>query len=125
VSIASVGGGKAKNMHKHVRERKINGRGPSGKAIVLGLVERGGRAHTTVIPNREGETLKPIIREQVAEKTGVFTDAHGGYNGLDAEYLHGVIDHAVAYVEGKIHTNNAENFWTLLKRTINGTYVQY
>src|SRR5207249_3890437 len=61
--------------------------------------------------------------ETVAPGAELFTDAHGGYHGLDAAYLHAIIDHAVAYAEGKVHTNGMENFWSLLKRAINGTYV--
>ena len=53
----------------------------------------------------------------------VFTDALRSYNGLAAEYVHKVVDHAERYVEGKVHTNGLENFWSLLKRSIKGTYV--
>ena len=54
----------------------------------------------------------------------LYSDALKSYDGLDAEYAHQVVDHAVAYVEGNVHTNGMENFWSLLKRSIRGTYVQ-
>lgn len=110
-------------MHKSKREKKITGRGPSGKAIVMGILERNGEAHAAVVPNRERATLHPMVREHIEAGTELFADAHSGYTGLDADYLHSVIDHAVAYVEGKVHTNGMENFWSLLKRSIDGTYV--
>lgn len=116
-------GGKAKNMHKHICERKITGRGSPGKVIVMGILERHGDAHTAVIPNREQDTLHPMVRDHIEAGTELFTDAHAGYVGLDADCLHSVIDHAVAYVEGNVHTNGMENFWAILKRGINGTYV--
>jgi len=55
--------------------------------------------------------------------TNVYTDDFGSYRGLNADFIHGVIDHAEKYVDGQIHTNGCENFWSLLKRTIKGTYV--
>jgi hypothetical protein len=116
-------GGNIANMHRHVRERKITGGGPSGKTVVMGLPERGGYVRSAVIPNRESETLKPIIEQNVDNKAELFTDAHADYNALGADYLHSVIDHAVAYVGGNVHTNKMEYFWTLLKRTTNGTCV--
>jgi hypothetical protein len=51
------------------------------------------------------------------------TDAWGGYRGLNGEYVHEVVDHAIEYVDGTVHTNGVENFWSLLKRTLKGTYV--
>ena len=116
-------GGKARNMHKAERERKIHGRGPVGKAIVMGLLERHGRVQVAVVPDREAKTLQPRVRAVVKGGAELMTDALPSYKGLDAEYVHGVIDHAEAYVDGKIHTNGIENFWALLKRTLGGTYV--
>jgi len=63
------------------------------------------------------------VKEHVETGAHVFTDALKSYEGLDAEYVHQIIDHAVAYVEGQVHTNGVENFWSLLKRTLSGTYV--
>ena len=55
--------------------------------------------------------------------SALYSDALKSYEGLDGEFVHQVIDHAVAYVDGNVHTNGMENFWSLLKRGINGTYV--
>jgi len=118
-------GGKARNMHKNVYERRITGMGQSfrDKTIVMGILERGGQIRTQVIPDRQKETLQPIVREHVATGTALFTDEMGGYKGLSEEYAHGIIDHAQRYVDGRVHTNGLENFWSLLKRGLRGTYV--
>jgi len=116
-------GGKARNMHKEQRQAKIHGRGPVGKSIVLGLLERHGKVSVAVVPDRERKTLQPRVRAVVAGGAELMTDALPSYRGLDAEYVHGVIDHAEAYVDGKVHTNGIENFWALLKRMTGGTYV--
>jgi transposase-like protein len=114
-------GGKAKNMHKG--KRKVQGRGTTGKAIVLGMLERKGKAVVKVVPNTKATTLQPEVQRHVKEGSELFTDALQSYTGLDSEYAHQVVDHAEKYVDGKIHTNGLENFWSLLKRTITGTYV--
>ena len=116
-------GGLARNMHKKDRERKIKGTGGSGKAVVMGLLERHGEVRTKVIFDRTRETLHGEIRCQVESGSEVMTDAHRSYMGLDAEYIHQFTDHAETYVRGNVHTNGIENFWSLLKRSIKGTYV--
>jgi len=118
-------GGKARNMHKNVYERRITGMGQSfrDKTIVMGILERGGHVRTQVIPDRQKETLQPIVREHVKTGAALFTDEMGGYKGLNEEYAHGIIDHAQRYVDGRVHTNGLENFWSLLKRGLRGTYV--
>jgi transposase-like protein len=118
-------GGKARNMHKSVKARRITGMGQSAKdkLIVMGVMERGGRVHTQVIADRQKETLQPIIREHVHAGAALFTDEMGGYKGLSEEYQHQIIDHAVKYVDGRVHTNGMENFWSLLKRGLAGTYI--
>ena len=118
-------GGKARFMHKNVKARRITGmgQGAKDKIIVMGVLERGGHIRTQVIPDRLKETLQPIIRENVADGAALYTDSMGGYRGLESEYVHGIIDHAVKYVDGRVHTNGMENFWSLLKRGIGGTYV--
>jgi transposase-like protein len=93
------------------------------KTIVMGVLERGGKIRTQVIPDRLKTTLQPIVREHVEAGSALYTDEMGGYKGLDREYIHQIIDHAVRYVDGKVHTNGMENFWSLLKRGLNGTYV--
>jgi transposase-like protein len=118
-------GGKARNMHKSVHERRISGGGRNiqDKIVVMGVLERGGQVRTKVIPDRQKHTLQPIVREHVETGSALYTDEMGGYKGLDGEYLHQIIDHAVKYVNGRIHTNGIENFWSLLKRGLSGTYV--
>src|SRR5205807_8592313 len=112
-------------MHKSVRDRRITGRGKSAKdkAIVMGILQRGGQVRTQVIANRTKETMHPLVREHVQAGAALYSDELHGYWGLEDEYQHKVIDHAVKYVDGRIHTNGLENFWSLLKRGISGTYV--
>jgi transposase-like protein len=119
-------GGLSRNMHKHAREAKITGPGGCGKAIVFGLLERhgeGSKVRTKVIFNRSQETLQGEVRRHVEPGAEVFTDAHRSYLGLSADYVHQFTDHAETYVRGNVHTNGIENFWSLLKRSIKGTYV--
>jgi transposase-like protein len=114
-------GGKARNMHKD--KRKVKGRGAVGKAIVMGLLERGGKVRTKVLKDTKKKTLHKEVKESVQTGSNLFTDAFKSYTGLSEEYVHKFVDHAVSYVEGHVHTNGLENFWALLKRTIGGTYV--
>jgi len=117
-------GGKARFMHKAERARKIKGTGGMGKAIVFGLLDREtGTVHASVVGTRRKHHLHREIRENVAPGSELMTDALKSYDGLDSEYAHKVIDHAEAYVDGNVHTNRLENFWSLLKRSIKGTYV--
>lgn len=115
-------GGKAANMHKKRREQVIKGRGTIGKVVVQGLMERGGEVRAKVVKNQKRKTLHSIIHENVEVGSHVYTDALRSYEQIKG-YVHSVIDHAVAYVDGRVHTNSMENFWSCLKRTIGGTYV--
>jgi len=117
-------GGKARNMHKAERARKITGTGGMGKAVVFGLLEREtGKVRLSVVKNTRKHHLQKEIRENVSAGSELHTDALQSYASLDSEYAHKVIDHAEAYVDGNVHTNRLENFWSLLKRAIRGTYV--
>ena len=116
-------GGKSRNMHKDKRKKKITGRGGSGKAIVMGVLQRGGEVRAKVVPNNRKATVQAEIQNHVYHGSEVFTDALKSYRGLEVDYIHEVIDHAVCYVRGKVHTNSMENFWSLLKRCLGGTYV--
>jgi len=116
-------GGKAKNMHKSVREKKIRGRGAISKAIVHGMIERGGEARCSVVKDTEAATVQVAVRRNVAPGATVYSDAMPSYTGLEFGYVHKAIDHAKKYVEGRVHTNCIENFWSLLKRALGGTYV--
>src|ERR1700688_5052602 len=116
-------GGKARNMHVAQRRRRITGTGGKDKTAVMGIVERGGKVRTAVIPNRKKSALQSEVRKHVEAGSALYTDALLSYNGLAGDYAHEVVDHAVAYGDGKVHTNGLENFWSLFKRSINGTYV--
>jgi hypothetical protein len=121
-------GGLSKNMHKARRKKAISGTGGNSKTAVMGILRRkdstrGSKVKAKVVPNVQGKTLKTEIRETLAPGATINTDAWGGYRGLQGEFQHQVIDHAIEYVRDQVHTNGIENFWSLLKRTIKGTYV--
>ncbi|HEY5177565.1 MAG TPA: IS1595 family transposase [Terriglobales bacterium] len=116
-------GGKARNMHLDKRQRRITGTGGKDKTIVFGALERGGKVRTIVVADRKRGTLQPCVKEHVEAGSALYSDALQSYDGLAQEYAHQVIDHAEKYVDGKIHTNGLDNFWSLLKRGISGTYV--
>ncbi len=116
-------GGLAKNMHKDKREARIKGRGAVGKAIVMGVLERHGEVRANVVPNTAQETLHEQIKANVEKGSNVFTDQFPAYNGLEPDFVHKFVNHTVEYVKGNVHTNGIENFWSLLKRGLKGTYV--
>jgi transposase-like protein len=116
-------GGKARNMHAEDRARKIKGRGPEGKAVVAAVLERGGKVRARVVASRRKKSLQQLVTDNVKPGSSLYSDALKSYEGLGDTYEHQVIDHAVEYVRENVHTNGAENFWSLLKRGINGTYV--
>jgi len=116
-------GGLSRNMHVSKRQKKIFGTGGRDKVAVLGILKRQGKVRTSVIPDVTRNTLHAQVRSNVAPGAQVFTDAWTAYTGLDTEYIHNVIDHAKAYAVENVHTNGLENYWSLLKRTIKGTYV--
>ncbi|MGA2252462.1 IS1595 family transposase [Terracidiphilus sp.] len=121
-------GGKIKNMHrKHIRE-KYHGQATGGantKTIVMGMIDRNSRqVRTKVIPNVKRDTLQGEILANVSKRTPVYTDnAIGYYELAKQEFVHETVNHLQEYVRGQVHTNSIENFWSLLKRTLNGTYV--
>ncbi len=123
-------GGKARNMHIDVKKRRITGSGPGDKTAVIGILERGdsskgthSKVRTAVIPNRKKKTIQAEVKQHVQAGAALYSDFLLSYEGLASEYAHKVVDHAVEYVRGSVHTNGLENFWSLLKRGISGTYV--
>jgi transposase-like protein len=116
-------GGKARNMHRDVHRRRIVVGGPHDKTIVMGFLERGGEVRTKVLSNRRKKLVQQEVRDHVAADSALMTDKLQSYDGLIRDYCHYVIDHAERYVEGKVHTNGLENFWSLLKRGLKGTYI--
>jgi transposase-like protein len=118
-------GGRMKNMHKD-RRVMINQLGEKfkGKAVVQGMLDRELRqVRATVVPNIKRETLQNEILSNVKYGTAVYTDDAVGYEHLHSRFVHDVVNHAETYVRGRVHTNGLENFWSLLKRTLRGTYV--
>jgi transposase-like protein len=115
-------GGKARYMHKERRAKIGAIRGTDGKEIVLGMVERGGRVRAFHVVKRSKPVLQRVIRNHVEADAAIFTDSLKSYDGLE-EFRHQVVDHAVEYVRGNVHTNTMENFWSLLKRDLKGTYI--
>jgi transposase-like protein len=116
-------GEKSRNMHKSKRAKKIHGTGGMDKEIVFGMVERGGRVRAIHVDSRRRHELQKAIRENVEAGSAIFSDELKSYEGLSEDYDHDVINHAVEYVNGNVHTNTMENFWALLKRGLHGTYV--
>jgi transposase-like protein len=119
-------GGKARNMHKRVKARRIHakqGNSAVDKVLVMGMLERGGKIRTEILKNRFTETLRENLNKHVAVGTALYTDEFNAYKGVKDEYLHAFCDHTDQYVKGRVHTNGIENFWSLLKRGLSGTYV--
>jgi transposase-like protein len=116
-------GGKARNMHVSERKRRITGTGTKDKTAVIGILERGGKIRASVVPSRRKTVLQEEVRKHVTAGAALYSDALKSYEGLAGEYAHQVVDHATQYVDGRVHTNGLENFWSLLKRGISGTYV--
>ena len=110
-------------MHASKRKQVIQGRGPEGKAVVAAVLARHGEVRAFVPDTRKKRDLQPFIKANVAPGSALYTDDLRSYDGLESEYVHRVINHAEAYVDGVVHTNGMENFWSLLKCGINGTYV--
>ena len=120
-------GGKARFMHKKQTRQNDFSReclkGGANKVIVGGVLERGGKVRTQILENRERHVLQALVRDNVEYGSQLSTDDCHSYWGLDKEYAHGIVDHAKEYVNGQIHTNGLENFWSLVKRGLKGTYV--
>jgi transposase-like protein len=123
-------GGKARNMSNAKRKRMGISQGTSmaGKVAIIGLLERHpergmSRVRLRGLDGRTKRHLQPHVRQNVEVGATVNTDALFSYQGLDSSYVHNVIDHAEKYVDGTVHTNGMENFWSLLKRSLRGTYV--
>ncbi len=124
----TVIGGKLKFMHNRRKREMGLGAVSEGyqknKTIVMGVLDRDARqVRATVIPAARRSTMEAMVRNHVESGTTMMTDAHVGYDLLKNYFSHEVINHMEAYVQGKVHTNGIENFWSLLKRGLNGTYV--
>jgi transposase-like protein len=124
-------GGKARFMSGE-RKRRLSAQRPfGGKTVVMGLLQRSpetgdSQVKTVVLPSPKRlkkAAMQTLVRDRVETGSTVNTDALRSYIGLDREYIHKVIDHAEAYAQGTVHTNGLENYWSLLKRMLRGTYV--
>jgi transposase-like protein len=119
-------GGKVKNMHKAKIKAKFHGKGTQGghgKAVVMGMLERGGQVRAQVVEGRLKHQIAPVINAHVEGGSHIITDEFVVYTNLGNDYYHEIINHLEGYVREHIHTNGIENFWALLKRGLNGTYV--
>ncbi len=118
-------GGKIQNMHrKSKRKLSAVNDGNWGKSVVLGLLNRqSGEVRAKVSPSRKKKHVHDHLKTNVAVGSPLFTDDFNAYMDLKPEFAHEVVNHLEAYVNGRVHTNGMENFWSLLKRTIGGTYV--
>ena len=125
-------GGKVSNMHKSkrvelesIRSNQTEGRNSGlNKTIVMGVLDREMRqVRAKVVPDVKRETLQTEVLKQVKYGSKVYTDEHVGYDTLHSRFVHDVVNHSLEYVNGQVHTQGIENFWSLLKRTLRGTYV--
>jgi len=127
-------GGRAKNMHasrraqfKIAREsavRMADNANLANKAAVWAVLDREQRKiRATVVPKVNREHLQAAVLDQVAPGSKIYTDQAWVYRSLPKEYTHEFVNHLDTYVRGSVHTNGVENFWSLLKRGLNGTYV--
>jgi transposase-like protein len=117
-------GGAARFMHADKHKRRITETGTKDKTAVVGILERGGELRAAVVGNRKKHALQTNIRAHVKAGSAIYTDALMSYQGLKEQgFEHQVIDHAEKYVDEQVHTNGLENFWSLFKRQLKGTYI--
>jgi hypothetical protein len=117
-------GGKVKNMHKSRRVKSLPYQGGNGKTIVMGMLERGGKVRAGVIADRKLESMRTSVQDNISTGSHIITDEHTCYPFIAQDaYAHEVINHIEGYVREHVHTNGIENFWSCLKRGLNGTYI--
>jgi transposase-like protein len=121
-------GGKSKNMSKTRRAKSITGSGAKDKEVVMGVLRRGTATEPSKVvaehvPNRKKATVQAKVRAVAEPGSTINTDSLMSYASLSADYVHQYVDHAVEYVRDNVHTNGMENFWSLFKRALKGTYV--
>lgn len=119
-------GGRLSNMHpkKRIRLTKEGGDPNATKTIVMGMLDRSQRKiRAEVVPNTSRQTMQNMVLKNVRYGTNLFTDESRSYKGLNDKYVHEFVNHIETYVRGQVHTNGLENFWSLFKRHLSGTYV--
>lgn len=116
-------GGKVINMHRD-RAQKFGGGGFSGKTVVQGMLDRSLReVRASVVPNTKRETLQNMVLKNIRHGSRIYSDEVVAYDKLSENFVHDVVNHSEQYVKGRVHTNGLENFWSLMKRGLKGTYV--
>jgi len=127
-------GAKVKNMH-HKRKMRIQNELSkipawkqttryAGKTAIMGMFDRSSReVRAKVVPNTRRETLQTEILNGINHGSRIYSDEAVAYDNLKAKYIHETVNHADCYVRGQVHTNCLENFWSLTKRNLAGTYV--
>lgn len=116
-------GGQARNMHKDKQIKMKRAEGFFRKAVVIGMLERKGEVRTAVINRASTRLIEKAVKENVVPGSNLYSDQLNSYLRVGKEYAHKIINHAETYVKGNVHTNSIENYWSLLKRGIKGTYV--
>ena len=122
-------GGKLRNMHrdrrvKYAQQHGATASGTVGKTIVMGIFDRESRqVRASVVPDVKRETLQKEILNNVKFGSRIYSDEAVGYDLLKQRYIHETVNHAECYVRGQVSTNSLENFWSLMKRNLSGTYV--
>lgn len=116
-------GGSEKNKHKSKQTAGTQGRSAKTKTPVVGIIERGGELRALKVPDTKGYSLRPFIVDNVDFGSVLNTDEWHGYRGLSRVFKHKFVKHNEGqYVNGSIHTNTMEGFWSLLKRGVVGIY---
>ena len=115
-------GGKEKN--KHAGKKKPGSQGGANKAVVFGMLERGGELRARTVADASAATVQGVIRQSVAPGTNIMTDEHRGYRGLGGIFNHHTVNHSAGeYVKDYfIHTNGLEGAWSLFKRQVFGIH---
>jgi transposase-like protein len=118
-------GGKLNNMHKDRRAKLgLAMRGTASKTAVQGMLDRNLReVRATVVPDTKRETLQNLVLNNIHHGSTVYSDESVTYDKLSENFVHEVVNHSEEYVRGRVHTNGLENFWSLMKRGLKGTYV--
>ena len=121
-------GGKVRNMHKARKERAQKTSQLGDKTIVLGVLERASdkkkkRVRATVISDRKQKTMQAEVAGAIEPGATIYSDEYAKVWRMDDQYLHSIVNHLESYVDGQVHTNGIENFWSLQKRGVNGTYI--
>jgi transposase-like protein len=127
-------GGKPANMHhdrrvriSHIQSKQArtsNTYGLAGKSAIMGMYDREARqVRATVVQNVKRETLQNEILNSIAHGSTIYSDQAVSYDKLRDHFVHETVNHTTEYVNGQVHTNCLENFWSLMKRNLRGTYV--